>query len=513
MKTMTIGKRTFFGFGFLCLLCACISCFAIYRVLGLQKITQSIVTDSLPGLTYGAAAHAGLSQNNILLNRLLRVETPAQRKEILDAIAVMTATVGENLKKYEDSIFTEEDRRNFGELTKHRAEFLKVRADYIALVETNKAEAQKMLDGPLLLAYEGFTKSAKVLVDYNSKTATDSGKKLDADVRSAIQLIFLVAVIGIIIGLVSAGMIVRSTGKVLARVSQTLSAGASQVASAASQVAVASQSLAEGASEQAASIEETSSSLEEMTSMTNRNTESAQNANSLAKQARAAAETGAADMQAMTAAMQAIKTSSDDIAKIIKTIDEIAFQTNILALNAAVEAARAGEAGMGFAVVADEVRNLAQRCAQSAKETDTKIEAAVVKTTQGVQLSAKVAQALNEIVTKIRRVDELANEVATASKEQSEGITQVNHAVTQMDKVTQSNAASAEESASAAEELNAQAETLKDAVGDLLQLAGGQTAERGQATEVATQKPEPAEKKAPAIVKVASRRAYKELTH
>jgi methyl-accepting chemotaxis protein len=165
--------------------------------------------------------------------------------------------------------------------------------------------------------------------------------------------------------------------------------------------------------------------------------------------------------------MEAIKVSSDDIAKIIKTIDEIAFQTNILALNAAVEAARAGEAGMGFAVVADEVRNLAQRSAQAAKETAGKIEGAITKTGQGVEISSKVAQTLNEIVTKARQVDELVAEVASASREQTEGITQINTAVGQMDKVTQSNAANAEESAAAAEELNAQAEVMKQSVAEL----------------------------------------------
>jgi methyl-accepting chemotaxis protein len=209
-----------------------------------------------------------------------------------------------------------------------------------------------------------------------------------------------------------------------------------------------------------------------MASMTKRNSENARKANELAKEARTAADKGVQDMQTMAASMEAIKVSSDDIAKIIKTIDEIAFQTNILALNAAVEAARAGEAGMGFAVVADEVRNLAQRCAQAAKETAGKIEGAIVKTGQGVEITGKVAIALNEIVTKIRQVDDLVTEVAGASSEQTNGIAQINVAVGQMDKVTQSNAATAEESAAAAEELNAQAEIMKQAVAELLQLVG-----------------------------------------
>jgi methyl-accepting chemotaxis protein len=237
-------------------------------------------------------------------------------------------------------------------------------------------------------------------------------------------------------------------------------------------VSSASQSLAEGSSSQAASIEETSASLEEMSGMTNRNAENSQKANDLTSQARSAADKGAADMAAMAAAMQDIKVSSDDIAKIIKTIDEIAFQTNILALNAAVEAARAGEAGMGFAVVADEVRNLAQRSAQAAKETAVKIETAISKTSQGVGISGKVAANLAEIVSKARQVDELVAEVATASREQTQGIKQINSAVGQMDQVTQANAASAEESAAAAEELNSQAQVMKQAVTELLQLVG-----------------------------------------
>jgi hypothetical protein len=248
----------------------------------------------------------------------------------------------------------------------------------------------------------------------------------------------------------------------------------SQTVSASQEISGASQSLAEGASEQAASLEETSASLEELSSMTQRNAENAQKANGLAKQARAAADKGTADMLTMTSAMEAIRVSSDETAKIIKTIDEIAFQTNILALNAAVEAARAGEAGMGFAVVADEVRNLAQRSAQAAKETSAKIEGSLTRTAQGVEISTKVAASLAEITAKVRQVDELIAEVAGASREQTQGITQINTAVSQMDKVTQSNAATAEESAAAAEELSAQAKMMKRSVADLLHLVDGE---------------------------------------
>ncbi len=279
-----------------------------------------------------------------------------------------------------------------------------------------------------------------------------------------------------VVGIIIAFWVARSLGtltRTIFNAVTSISAGTRQTAESSNQVTSASQTLAEGSSEQAASIEETSASLEEMASMIKRNADNAQKANDLAKQTRNVADKGAEDMQAMSTAMLAIKNSSDDIAKIIRTIDEIAFQTNILALNAAVEAARAGEAGMGFAVVADEVRNLAQRSAQAAKETASKIEGAIGNTSRGVELSSKVASTLNEIVSKAREMDELAAEVAGASREQSQGITQINTAVGQMDKVTQSNAASAEESAAAAQELNKQAQGMQEAVQELLNLVGG----------------------------------------
>lgn len=239
----------------------------------------------------------------------------------------------------------------------------------------------------------------------------------------------------------------------------------SETAEGARQIDIVSSAVADGATRQAASIEETGASLEEMTGMTKRNAQSAEKANELAKQARRAADHCAGDMQAMSTAMEALKASSANIGKIIKTIDEIAFQTNILALNAAVEAARAGEAGMGFAVVAEEVRALAQRSAQAAKETAVMIEGAVSNTATGVELSGKVARTLNEIVTQTREVDELVAQVATASREQTSGSTQISVAVAEIDKITQGNAASAEE-------LSAQAAAMHHAIDELKRLVG-----------------------------------------
>lgn len=346
----------------------------------------------------------------------------------------------------------------------YRAEITKLRDNWLKLQEITQARAKA---------------GDAVLAEAQAITATGlSETKNVADVASAslsrsTQIITFGVIAALLLSIGVAIALTRSITRPIRVVADALQSGAEQTASAAGQVSAASQSLAEGASEQAASLEESSASLEEMASLTRRNAETAVRVKELASQALQAGDTGSQDMQAMNTAMDAIKNSSADIAKIIKTIDEIAFQTNILALNAAVEAARAGEAGMGFAVVADEVRSLAQRCAQAARETATKIEDAVDKSAHGVQISGKVAASLQDIIAKARQVDELAGEVATASREQTQGIEEVSRAVADMDKVTQSNAAGAEESASASEELNAQADTLKEAVRDLKALVDG----------------------------------------
>jgi methyl-accepting chemotaxis protein len=241
--------------------------------------------------------------------------------------------------------------------------------------------------------------------------------------------------------------------------------GTEQITAAAGQIADGSQALAQASSEQASSLQEISSSLQEMASMTNQNAANAKEAKSMSDAARVSADKGTESMKSLSEAMTRIKSSSDETAKIVKTIDEIAFQTNLLALNAAVEAARAGDAGKGFAVVAEEVRNLAMRSAEAAKNTANMIEESVKNADSGVSINAHVLKNLSQITDQVRTVSEVMGEIAVASDQQSTGIEQITVAVDQLNQVTQQNAANSEESASTSEEMSGQVEELRTMVG------------------------------------------------
>ncbi len=271
----------------------------------------------------------------------------------------------------------------------------------------------------------------------------------------------------------------RMIVKPLVRIIEAMSESSTQTARASDQVSQSSQSLAQGASEQAANLEETSSTLEMMNSATQRNLQSVQQASNLADHAQKDAQESNQAMGRMTAAIGEIKSKADQTAKIIKTIDEIAFQTNLLALNAAVEAARAGEAGKGFAVVADEVRSLAMRSAEAARSTSDLISASVTATENGVAISEEVTTSLRGIVSSTGKVSTLITEVAGATSEQATNLSQIVKAVSQIDHVTQQNAAVAEESAAASEELSAQAADLNAAVRNMTDLIGVNVAQGG----------------------------------
>ncbi|MBZ5602749.1 MAG: cache domain-containing protein [Acidobacteriia bacterium] len=296
------------------------------------------------------------------------------------------------------------------------------------------------------------------------KIASEKTKYL---VYLALIFVVLLCAIGAATQIIS-GSVAKSVRQSATRVLE----GSRHVASASQKLSAQSQTLSEGAGRQASVLEKTGASLQEIAGITLSNTENAAKADHSAKLARSAAERGASEMQQMAEAIQAINVSSADIAKIVKTIDEIAFQTNILALNAAVEAARAGEAGLGFAVVAGEVRTLAQRSADAARETTGKIQSAISKTAAGVHLSAQVSAALDDIVVKIRQVVDVAAEVASGSTKQTATMRQIDGGVDVMNRATQEVASHAQESAAAAEQLSSHADAMETAVDELLTLVG-----------------------------------------
>ncbi len=291
--------------------------------------------------------------------------------------------------------------------------------------------------------------------------------------RSGIINIAVSVLIAIVLTLLGLTFIIRNITVVLKRVITGMNEGTDTVATVSSQVASASQSLAEGASEQASGIEETSASIEEMASMTRQNADNAGQANSMMVETRAVMDKANESMTELTGAMGEISVASEQTAKIIKTIDEIAFQTNLLALNAAVEAARAGEAGAGFAVVADEVRNLAIRAAEAARNTATLIEGTVKKIQHGSGIVSRTSEAFSTVAQGAKKVGGLVEEISAASNEQAHGVEQINRAIAEMEKVVQRNASGAEESASAAEEMNAKALEMKEYVADLTKIVGG----------------------------------------
>jgi methyl-accepting chemotaxis protein len=475
MKHWTIGKRIVAVSALLIGLMLALGTVALVSLSRIRHDANAISTDYVPGVILAGASKANSAENFINVLLAGAATTAQDRDEYRKTIKEVSAQHAQILADYEKTVTDAEDRRSFETLQAHRADYAKARETYLDLImKDDRVRAATTMRGEVLPAYRRYSQASDALVDRNRKGADELATEIADNTRRTTKLLAVVAIGALLLGLIVAFVVIRGLNGALQAITGTLGSSSEQVSAAASQVSASSQTLASGASEQAASLEQIGASLEEISSMTKRNADNTTKANALTREARTSADRGSQDMLAMAQSMRDIKSSSDDIGKIIKTIDEIAFQTNILALNAAVEAARAGEAGAGFAVVADEVRALAQRSAQSAKETATKIETAIEKTAQGVTITESVQTSLREIVEKVRVVDELVAEVAQASTEQRQGVEQVALAVAQMDKITQSNAANAEESASASEELSAQAISLTEVVGDVLMLAGGQ---------------------------------------
>jgi methyl-accepting chemotaxis protein len=363
------------------------------------------------------------------------------------------------------------------------------------LMEQQKMDqAIALLNEKLLPQLSGLSESAKKLADYQSAQIEQLAQSAASTSTAGFWIILLLNLVAFAVGAIVFLMVRRLTTTLRDTVSE-LSNSAQQLSNTSHEVGSYSMSLSKSASDQAASLEETSASTEEIHSMTRSNADNSKQAASRMQEAADKVEESNRALADMVTSMNEISSSSSKISKIIKVIDEIAFQTNILALNAAVEAARAGEAGMGFAVVADEVRNLAQRSAQAAKDTTQLIEESIQSATSGKYKLDQVARASESVNELVKTVGSLVQEVRLGSEEQERGIEQIAKAVSQMERVTQQIAANAEEGAAAGEELRKHASTVGRTV-DALQSLVGQDAMAAASTS-RTKKPEPAPKATP----------------
>jgi methyl-accepting chemotaxis protein len=472
----TIGKKLFTGVGVLIALLVASNVTSLWTTRAMNERLVHTGEKTARRILLAERAQAGPLRMYIAEQMMLLARASGDKalNETWQAkFAAAEASQKKELAELEGLLETETGRQALAKFKLGSEAFHKAHNEVMALVGADKHfEANQMsLDKvrPQMEANEAFI---QVVVD-------NQNKLLDADVAASHAAYLRANWTGLTLLTVAlavaalVGWSVHDVNRKLRHTAAELKQGAEQVVSAASQVATSSQSLSQGATEQAASLEETSASMEEMASMTRKNAENASQAATLVTGVAQQVEESNAALAGMVTSMSAIRESSNKVAKIIKTIDEIAFQTNILALNAAVEAARAGEAGMGFAVVADEVRNLAQRSAQAAKDTATLIEESIARSQEGATKVEQVATAISTITTSVTQVKAIVQEVREASRQQTQGIDQVSQAITQMEKVTQTTAATAEESAAASEELNAQAEGSMAVVHDLEAMVGG----------------------------------------
>jgi methyl-accepting chemotaxis protein/methyl-accepting chemotaxis protein-1 (serine sensor receptor) len=476
MKTWTIGRRLLTGVGALVVLILAVAALALFVGRSLEE--RLVNTDD------HTVKH---------LNLVLQIETELERlygtepaliaagyandPQLIEAkklaVAEALSEVAGSIESFKAEADSDMDRAAIADLTNDLDGWTRANEEVTRLVS-----AGKVAEAAQVARKNGDTYKAK------SRAATDDlvGREQDAlqmDLESAkarTSSVRMMVFAGVLVALAVALVAVRSVMaaiRSLRHQSHELREGTEHVVAAASQVATSAQGLSQQSTHQAASLEETSASMEQMASMTRKNAENAVNAAELATQVAQQVQDSNTALEEMVASMTAIQESSNKVAKIIKAIDEIAFQTNILALNAAVEAARAGEAGMGFAVVAGEVRSLAQRSAQAAKDTAILLEESIARSQEGTGRVEQVAHSITSITDNVQRVKGMVEEVRQASGQQAQGIDQVTQALAQMESVTQTTAATAEESAAASEELNAQAETSMAVVRRLQALVGG----------------------------------------
>lgn len=414
----------------------------------------------------------------------------AQRLIVLGCALKKTGEVEEGIRSYQEHlqsamrsmeelsrlVQSREDRDRIADIARNFTAWGNAVSEIARAARAGDAtEADRLRESKATPLFQNIERSSTTLVEQQlSLLAAD---RRNAEIAYARSVWIALALLGLSLAVVGGvSWIVRQINKSLHSVVADLTLGAEHLASAAGQVASASHALADDASQQNASLQETSASSEEINAMAHRNMENSDNAANFAAASQKELLGTNQALEQTVLAVDDINAQSGKIARIIKVIDEIAFQTNILALNAAVEAARAGEAGMGFAVVADEVRNLAQRSAQAAQDTAQLIEESIIKSRDGKARVAEMANSVRAITSDAENIHRIVVEVNQGSREQARGVQQIGRAISQMEQVTQNTSSHAEESAAAAQQLHAQSEMLSQVVGRLTALVGANSA-------------------------------------
>ena len=473
---MTLAKKLLISFGALFLLFLGFVGSSLYtsETLGDQlKMSTDIVGQKLllAGQLKAGANKLRSDQRATILYSLQKDSEHASATQ--QDYAKCTQEMAANIAKIKPLLSTDQGRADIATLESSMEVYNSFFQQIVQLTTEGKAdEAFQVYRDKASPVGTAMEEAAGDVMQLNARILSNTGVEGAAKVRMArwMALLLSIAALG---AMLMTGFVVRGVARKLQRITKELAESGQQLDAASGQIAASSLGLSSGSSEQAASLQEISASMEEMTAMTKRNAENSTQATAMMAETASQVSRSNTALQEMVSSMDAIKTSSEKVAKINKTIDEIAFQTNILALNAAVEAARAGEAGMGFAVVADEVRNLAQRSAVAAKDTAALIDEAIANSSQGAERLDQVALSIHAITESASKVKMLVDEVSEASKQQMQGINQVSSAVIQVSKVTQTAAATAEETAGGAKELSTRSEKVLRLVNQLQTMVDG----------------------------------------
>jgi len=472
LKQLTVGTKLILGFSITLLIMIVIGLTGYVSTNNIQDQVDDIFNVRLPSIDY-------LLQTDRDLHRLLVAErsmifahtTPDVFAGLMQEYEQNLSQSDERWKKFKALCFTEQEQAIIPRYEKARKQWLEVSRRVVeasaADTPQGEMEAFDLTLGQAKQQFEEMRDHLDKLTAINLELAQTAHNSAAATYRAAVRTLNVIIALGFCAGIFLMWVLNRAITRPLKRVIAGLTESTGQVASASGQISSSSQMLAEGSAAQAAALEESSSSLEEMASMTKQNAENSRQADTMMKESGKVVSDANTAMGKLTTSIEEISNASKETLKIVKTIDEIAFQTNLLALNAAVEAARAGEAGKGFAVVAEEVRNLAQGAAEAAKNTAHLIDSTVKSVEDGAAIVTRTNEAFSQVAEYGQKSCHLVGDIAAASRQQSEGIEQINRAVNDMNEVTQQNAANAEESASASEEMNAQTEEMKSFVAQL----------------------------------------------